>query len=254
MLANDNPRYHIDLFDVKKLLSKRVGKLRKLEVNYSQFENSQHYGRVFPEQKLLQELIQIVDEARDRIDTLNFNISWKIAAPNVISSSSEVMKGILGKLKPGDNKLKKLTLRANQIDEEICALLTNESQFPNLKSLSLICNQIPDDDPCLQFLINVSARSFIKMRFLQCSGFYPQNSVLLEQILCQIPSSIKFLQIDEATLSIDDCMKVLSFKQRPVGFKFQLNYNRHQISDEDVTKLCQMFPKYCILIDTYSEE
>ncbi|TNV82112.1 hypothetical protein FGO68_gene3300 [Halteria grandinella] len=248
MISVDNPRYSDDSIKVSEIMNQQVRKLKKLEINFDENYHPRQRNKEFPEEIVFQLFLQILEEAKCTLDTLLLNISWNTIQQSEPQKQAEVNKALLKKFIPQNNKLKKLTLLANQIDEELSRILLDQSHFPHLKSLTLMCNQMDEDDDCIPYLFSLLARPLKKLRFFNCSEFDSKNNLFLEQIILHLSPEIRLLHLEETILSIDDCMRILSSKQRGNGFTFKVVNNRRHILDEEIEQLCQAFPYYCILI------
>ncbi|TNV82061.1 hypothetical protein FGO68_gene14324 [Halteria grandinella] len=248
MISRDSAPIRDNFIDVCGMIGTKVQKLKKLEINHNEHKYSQQNNNGFSDEIMILHLQQIVEDAKQSLHTLVLNISLNKIDNSEIYQLIKVNKSLLSIFTPQDNKMKKLTLMAHSIDEEICRILLDEINFPHLKSLALICNEIVADDPCLPYLFALTARPLQKLRFLRCPEFDSSKELFMEQILSQLSPAIKLLQIEEASLSLDDCVRILSSQQRTKGFTFRLDNNRVQISDEEVEQLSQTFPEYCILI------
>ncbi|TNV82042.1 hypothetical protein FGO68_gene2722 [Halteria grandinella] len=248
IISNEYPRYKDDSVVISEILSQQVTKLKKFEINFSECYHSRQRNKGVQQELVFQIFLQIIEEAKLSIDTLVLNINQNRFEQPDPKVQAEAYKILLRKFIPKDNKLKKLTLLANYIDDELCRMLSDESHFPHLKSLTLVCSQIVEDYDFLPYLSALTARLLQKLRILDCSQFDSQKDLFLEKILMHLSPATKLFHLEGTVLSVDDCVRILSSKQRAKGFTFKLINNRHHISEENIEQLCETFPEYCILI------
>ncbi|TNV81843.1 hypothetical protein FGO68_gene16732 [Halteria grandinella] len=236
-------------FDVKSALQATSSNIQKLDVKY--YGQYQSPVSNLVEEQIYDVLQNIVTNSKDVLDTLAIDIRSSTTYKKY-GTMFEVSTTLLRILKPVQNKLKKVLLRADQLDNHLANLLQNELHFPCLKSVTINCQHIEDNTKAINILIGLVTknkrpkRPIQKFSFTRMTNYSVTNDKIKTKVLAQTHSAIQYLKLSDAFFSMEDCEKILSGSNKPVGFTLEVV--RNDYSAEQVSYLAQKFPQICFVL------
>ncbi|TNV81837.1 hypothetical protein FGO68_gene10978 [Halteria grandinella] len=235
-------------FDVKKVLQGTSKHLRKLDVQVNGDDIMRRTDEA--EKQVLDILVNNVKNAKDTLDTIKIRILTKTSYKKY-GTMFEVSQQLIRQLTPHYNKLKKVSLRADQLDKYLTDLLQNEWHFPYLKSVSLICEYIQNEN--ISFLVDLATknrrpkRPITKLSLLQLTNHFELNDNITTRALAKTHSGIQYLKVSKMSRPMQDWIMVLSGGEKPAGFTFELAQS-FNLTSQDCADLIKMFPQFCIIL------
>ncbi|TNV82071.1 hypothetical protein FGO68_gene9961 [Halteria grandinella] len=237
-------------FNVKSALMGTSNKIKKLDVVYSDYYLDPKKNIV--EEQLFEVLMSVVVYSKNSIDTLALNIRSETSYKKY-GTMFEVTTQLVRELTPGNNKLKKISLRVDQLDIYLVKILQNEWHLPHLKSIGLNCDNIEGNTQNFVNLLDLTTknkrpkRPIQKVSFLTLTNYRVINDKIKTKILAKIHIGIQYLKLNDAWTSMQDCITILSSGPKPIGFTFDIG-NNHKLKAEQAAELVQQYPQYCLIL------
>ncbi|TNV82085.1 hypothetical protein FGO68_gene9553 [Halteria grandinella] len=245
-LWNDNSACE---FDVKAALLGTSSNIKKLDAKY--FGQYLSHQSNLVEEQLFNILLNIVTNSKDVLDTLALDISSQTTFKRH-NTLFEVSNSLIRILTPAQNKLTKVVLRADQLDNYLVDLLQNEHHFPCLKSVFIHCQNIERNSQVINLLIDLASQNKRPKRPIQKLGFsrmtscFATNDRLKAKVFSMTHPAIQYLKLSKISVTMEDCEKILSGSNKPIGFALEVVKSNY--SAEQIAYLAQKFPQCCLIL------